>query len=202
MTHFHLTRGNFFLAGIAFLGVVAIAAALLIPQFIRPKNHGQLTVCKSNLKNLGTALEMYATDNGGRYPTSTADLVPNYLKTFPQCIKAGRDTYSATYTRQKISDEPSAYCLTHGSAGPCANYGRRLLREASSFREREKRWPTTVEEMKLDSKLLNCPYSQRALKYAEAQETYFICCGGLNHKDVAVPVDRPAYNGIDGLIER
>ena len=41
--------------------------------------------CKSNLKNIGTALEMYSTDRGGKYPKTLQQLVPNYLKTMPEC---------------------------------------------------------------------------------------------------------------------
>ncbi len=81
--------------------MAALAAILVIPQFIRPRNSGQLTACKSNLKNFGTALEMYAYDHAGRYPSSATQLTPNYLKTLPKCPTAGRDTYSSTYTRAK-----------------------------------------------------------------------------------------------------
>ena len=199
----HQVSGDrLFLTAVVALGVAVILAAIIIPNFIRPHHGGQLTACKSNLKNIGTALEMYSTDYGGHYPSSTASLVPNYLKTFPHCPTAGRNTYSASYRRQKLSSEPMASCPTHGSTGPCANYGQRLLREASSFREREQRWPTNVEEMRLEPKLLSCPYSQQALVYTQVQQTYFVCCGGLNHDNVGIPADRPAYNGIDGLIER
>lgn len=34
----------------------------------------------SNLKNTATALEMWATDNQGKYPDSLQQLTPNYLK--------------------------------------------------------------------------------------------------------------------------
>ena len=44
-----------------------------------------LTGCKSNLKNIGTALEMYSTDYSGHYPRNLAMLTPNYLKTIPEC---------------------------------------------------------------------------------------------------------------------
>ena len=41
-------------------------------------------------------MEMWSTDNSGRYPTSLEQLVPNYLRTIPLCPEAGRDTYSAS----------------------------------------------------------------------------------------------------------
>lgn len=197
------SRGNLFLAAIAFMGMATLAAILVIPRlFIRPRNGGQLSSCKSNLKNLGTGLEMYASDHAGRLPPSMAHLTPNYLKTFPKCPTAGRDTYSSTYTRVKLPVEPSAFCPTHGSTGPCANYGRRLLQEASLFRDQHQRWPKDLEEMRLPQKLLACPYGGASLVYSLVQETYSLCCGGLNHRQYSLPADRPAYDGIVGLIER
>jgi hypothetical protein len=38
-------------------------------------HQGQLTACKSNLKNIGTGMEMYSTDNGAQaanYPQYTS----------------------------------------------------------------------------------------------------------------------------------
>ena len=60
---------------------------------IRPRNQGQFTACKSNLKNLGTGLEMYASDFAGLYPASLSQLTPNYLKMIPQCASAQIVTY-------------------------------------------------------------------------------------------------------------
>lgn len=61
-----------------------------IPQ-ARPVTVG----CQSNLKNLGTALEMYESDFK-TYPDQLPALTPNYLKTIPTCPAASTDTYSAT----------------------------------------------------------------------------------------------------------
>ncbi|MEW6277130.1 MAG: hypothetical protein AB1758_00805 [Candidatus Eremiobacterota bacterium] len=105
--------------------VLALLAAILVPNFIKARARGQLTSCKSNLKNLGTALEMYARDNGGRYPRTMFALTPNYLKVIPECSFAGRDSYSATY---RSAGAPAAYTfccggLHHKSAGITApNY--------------------------------------------------------------------------------
>jgi hypothetical protein len=58
---------------------------------------GKLTNCKSNLKNIGVALEMYATDSQGRFPTRLGQLTPNYLRVIPNCPAGEKDTYSAAY---------------------------------------------------------------------------------------------------------
>jgi hypothetical protein len=79
------------------LGVV-ICSRYYISRPHRPV--GFLTACESNLKNLGTALEMYSCDNGGAYPHSLAMVTPNYLKMLPTCPAAGTVTYCYMYTRK------------------------------------------------------------------------------------------------------
>jgi hypothetical protein len=81
--------------GLPFYG--GVGAAIVIPNFIRARGQGQLTACKSNLKNIGTGLEMWSTDHGGEYPDDLAALTPDYLKKIPQCPTAGTDTYSQSY---------------------------------------------------------------------------------------------------------
>ena len=88
-----------------------------------------MTACKSNLKNIATACEMYATDvyavdKVERYPLTLQALTPNYLKLIPRCPAAQKDTYSETYTR---AQGPPSYTLCcqgghHESAGVKGNY--------------------------------------------------------------------------------
>lgn len=73
-----------------------LAAAIIYPNVVRSRQNSQLTACRSNLKNIATAMEMWSTDNAGRYPTSLDQLVPDYLRTIPACPAAGTDTYSAS----------------------------------------------------------------------------------------------------------
>jgi hypothetical protein len=65
-----------------------------------------LSACESNEKNCGTALEMYSTDFGGRYPASMSLLTPKYLKVIPTCPAASSDTYSSSYV---VASGPDAY---------------------------------------------------------------------------------------------
>ena len=89
-------RGGFTLIELMIvIAIIAILAAILVPNFIRARAQGQVTACKSNLKNIATALEMYSTDYGGRFPTAIASggaLTPNYLRTLPTCPAAGSVT--------------------------------------------------------------------------------------------------------------
>lgn len=79
---------------LAFLGMVALLAALLVPNFIRARTQGNFT-CRGNLKNLGTALEVYASDHQRRYPADLKALLPGYLRALPTCPIAGAATYEA-----------------------------------------------------------------------------------------------------------
>jgi prepilin-type N-terminal cleavage/methylation domain-containing protein len=107
------------------IAIIAILAAILVPNFIRARAQGQLTACKSNLKNIGTACEMYSTDSAGRYPATGAgffNLTPNYLKTIPTCASAGTNTYS--YFSASNPDAYTFFCsgMNHSAAGEPVNY--------------------------------------------------------------------------------
>ncbi|MCL5773286.1 MAG: hypothetical protein M1536_02765 [Firmicutes bacterium] len=104
--------------------VVAIGAAIAIPNFIKARGQAQFVACESNMKNIGTALEMYATDNFGRYPTSLSQLTPNYLKSIPTCPEAARDTYSSSY-RSSVNPDAYTFCCSgsnHTREGVGENY--------------------------------------------------------------------------------
>lgn len=80
------------------VGVLISGSLLIVPNFIRCNHRqGAVTACKSNLKNIGTALEMYSTDYRGHYPRNLGLLTPNYLKTLPVCPSAGYVTYRAEF---------------------------------------------------------------------------------------------------------
>jgi hypothetical protein len=100
-------------------GALAVGAAVLVPNFVRARSQGQITACKSNEKNIATALEMWSSDNAGRYPQNLKQLTPNYLRTIPTCPAAGRDTYSPTYKVEAKPDHFYFFCQGHShQSGP------------------------------------------------------------------------------------
>ena len=109
--------GSIMMAGV-------VGAAVLVPNFVRARGQGQLTACESNLKNIGTASEMYASDYEGRYPRSLSVLTPNYLRIIPNCPAANADTYSASYTMTVSPDAFTVFCQGHNheSVGTPADY--------------------------------------------------------------------------------
>ena len=113
-----------FLAGFVFGAMVYIPGNLTES---RAQNH--LLACKSNLKNIGTALEMWASDNGGKYPDSVEKLTPDYLRVIPTCPAAKADTYSSTYhlfERDGQDQTYEVYCKGHhhAEAGMDEDYPR------------------------------------------------------------------------------
>ncbi|MHC9539062.1 MAG: serine/threonine protein kinase [Vulcanimicrobiota bacterium] len=88
-----------------------LLSGILVPNFLRARAQGCLSPCKSHLKNIGTAMEMYSSDNQGRYPRNLAAITPNYLKTLPTCPEAGRMSYR--YVSTTMPDIYTVWC--HGA---------------------------------------------------------------------------------------
>jgi prepilin-type N-terminal cleavage/methylation domain-containing protein len=99
------------------IAIIAILAAILVPNLVRAKSRSQLTGCQSNLRNLGNALEMYNVDAQGRYPLAFGDLTPNYMKTIPLCPAAGSDTYSPSYLPSQLPDSYQISCNGNNHQG-------------------------------------------------------------------------------------
>lgn len=115
----------------AFLLIVAMSASLLLTACSSNSNHSSVDTtaapaiseqqeheqalndfvrCKSNLKNIATACEMYATDNGDHYPLNIADLTYGYkqqpyLKEIPTC-----PTCNSSYSYE-VHSNPNVYTL-------------------------------------------------------------------------------------------
>jgi prepilin-type N-terminal cleavage/methylation domain-containing protein len=50
------------------VAIIAILAAILIPNFIHARAESLAAACEGNEKQIATAMEEYAVDNGGQYP--------------------------------------------------------------------------------------------------------------------------------------
>ncbi|MFT5128909.1 MAG: prepilin-type N-terminal cleavage/methylation domain-containing protein [Rhodothermales bacterium] len=50
------------------IAIIAILAALLLPALTRARDKGRQTLCLANLKQCGSALMMYASDNDNSFP--------------------------------------------------------------------------------------------------------------------------------------
>jgi competence protein ComGC len=175
------------------LGVCAVVVSMIFPNFVRARSRGSLTACKSNLKNIGTALEMYSTDWGARYPPSVALLTPNYLKTMPICPDASEDTYSRSYSRLKMPAK-SFVCSDHewNDDLACDEKRQKLYKSLED-----------IDEYRDSDQVLSltCP-GGKPYKLVTYWETYKLFCMGEHHTRVSLPPNYPQYDGISGLIER
>ena len=101
------------------VAIIAILAAILIPNFLRARAQSQLSASKGNLKNLATSLESYFVDRGN-YPAAIGDLAPTYLRAIPN------DPCSSTpyiYTPLSTPAVPTDYRLSvdFPIGSPCDN---------------------------------------------------------------------------------
>lgn len=99
---------------------------------------GQRQACLSNLLNLATALEMYASDNTGQYPENgKLHLIPKggYLAVIPTCPSIGADTYSPSYARTSSPPSFTVYC----SGGDHQAYYKQRGFEGTNFPQYDSR---------------------------------------------------------------
>ena len=121
----HYARNGFTLIELMIvIAIIAILAAILIPNYTHARAQGIVTACKSNLKSIATATEMYGSDNVGRYPTNISQLNPQYLKAIPTCPSIGATTYSKGFVTVSNPDAFTIYCSgnNHGGVGDSSNY--------------------------------------------------------------------------------
>jgi len=99
------------------VAIVALLAAIAIPNLLRARVNSAQSVAQATLRTLSTACESYASAHDGTYPTSIADLTganPPYLN----------EDYTAKtiqgYTFTATSMTADGYTFT---ATPAANMG-------------------------------------------------------------------------------
>jgi type II secretion system protein G len=109
------------------VAIIAILAAILIPNFLRARAQSQFAASKGNLKNLATALESYFVDRGN-YPATMAALSPIYLRAVPNdpCTNTVY-TYTTSGTppddyEMGVDFPVSNACNTLGNPGGGLNY--------------------------------------------------------------------------------
>ena len=117
--------------------VFIIISCMIIPNFLKAKVSGELCGCEINIKNIATALELYAEDNNNKYPADLNILVKEkggvpYIKTIPVCPAGSGDifplisrrTYSAyEYKTSHNGNNFTIWCVNnHVSAGTAGGY--------------------------------------------------------------------------------
>ncbi len=78
----HNERGFTLIELLIVVAIIAILAAILIPNFLRARAQSQVAATKGNLKNVATALESYYVD-AAAYPPAATNLQPAYTRALP-----------------------------------------------------------------------------------------------------------------------
>lgn len=100
------------------VAIIALLAAIAIPNLLRAKISANDALAKSTLRSLSTASETFATANTGNYPgniTSLTGATPPYIQ-IPYC-NATNSGYSFTCTMAPGSYSYVATPVTVGTSG-------------------------------------------------------------------------------------
>lgn len=102
---------------IVILLIVGLELLVHLPQKATQRVN-QRAECKRNLKTIGTALEIYASDNDGKCPSNLAELAPSFLRDVPQCPAGGAYVYykGKSAPQNKEGLEHYYYVECHGNA--------------------------------------------------------------------------------------
>lgn len=103
------------------LGILAVLAAIIIPNVLKGRAQAQLNSCQENLNALSVALQQYALENGHDFPASLSDLVSQYIKELPTCPSSG---VGYGYETSSNSSKYTAYCTAgHRAVDPAIDPG-------------------------------------------------------------------------------
>jgi prepilin-type N-terminal cleavage/methylation domain-containing protein len=93
------------------VGIIGMLVAIALPNFIKSRATSQQNACINNLRQLNSAVEQWAMENGqsaGSAPPANTDLTPyvqlNSNTSIPGCPANG------TYTIYNISNVPQVSC--------------------------------------------------------------------------------------------
>lgn len=109
------------------IAIISILALIFSVNVIRARAKGQYTGCITNLKHMGTSLQMYATENNQRFPLNINLITPKYMKIIPTCPSvSGTFPYVNGFTSASNPDRYTLVCSgtpgNHRGVGKGAHY--------------------------------------------------------------------------------
>ena len=125
------------------IAIIAILAAILIPNFLHARNESVTAACEGNEKQLATAEEEYSVDNGGAY-ASLSVLTTPYIsvvitdpvskgKTYSVVIPGGGSNGSYEIDDSGGHDSTTTTSLTQTGGTACASCVSIIYAQASGI---------------------------------------------------------------------
>src|SRR3989338_1887074 len=102
------------------VAIIALLAAIAIPNLLRAKISANDALAKSTLRSLSTSSETFGTSNNGSYPgtiTSLTGATPPYMNNHPCDLVTARAGYTFDCTFQTGSYTFTARPVTAGTSG-------------------------------------------------------------------------------------
>jgi len=106
------------------IAIIAILAAMLLPALNQARQRARLTTEVNNLKQIGLAMHMYATDNNDYLPKTSASTLVDSLSSYGVTAETMKDwkgttftTYRAATADSRLTDEnPGTTSILEGTA--------------------------------------------------------------------------------------
>jgi len=118
------------------IAIIAVLASIIMPKMTGARNRSTIAACKGNLRQIATAMEMYANENNGNYIPTSYSLPANfcfsnscylvsagYMKSGPKCpylspLRSNQPYYWLVWYGGGNFTSNMIYCATDSIAVP------------------------------------------------------------------------------------